>query len=262
MTRRFGSAAQLIEELGISEPNEINIEAIAQYCNATIVYEQLKGCEARILGTDTRAIITVNLISSRPRQRFSAGHELGHWMRDRGKAAFVCTQSVFDSQWQAANPEARANEFAAELLMPDSIFGPRAHSREMTFATAEDLASQFGTSLTATAIRLVTVGSYPAIVVCSQAGRRKWFVRGPDVPESIWPREEPTAYTVAADILSGKKSRSPNGIRGDAWLSYRGTSEHHIIEDSIAIAPATILTLLWWKDERQLVDMLEQDEEG
>ena len=97
MTKRFGSADQLIEELGIAEPNEIDIEAIAQYCGATIVYESLKGCEARILGTDTRAIITVNSDSPRARQRFSGGHELGHWMRDRGKAAFACTESVVNA---------------------------------------------------------------------------------------------------------------------------------------------------------------------
>jgi len=181
-------------------------------------------------------------------------------MRDRGKAAFACAESVFQSEWQTNNAEARANEFAAELLMPTKIFGAQARSREMTFQTVEELAQKFATSMTATAIRLVTVGSYPAMVICSRDGRRRWFVRGPDVPDSIWPREEPTAYTVAGDIFRGKKGRTPNEIRADAWLSYREARGHFIVEDSITLTRGTVLTLLWWKNERQLVEM-EEDEE-
>ena len=255
MKKRFGSADQLIEELGITEPEDIDIEAIAQYCGATIVYEPLKGCEARILGADARAIITVNSDSPRGRQRFSGGHELGHWMRDRGRAAFACTESMFQSEWQTNNAEAKANEFAAELLMPTKIFGACARSREMTFAAVRDLASRFGTSITAAAIRLVTVGSYPAVVIFSRDGQRRWFVRGPDVPDSIWPREEPTAYSVAGDIFSGKASRTPTEIRADAWLSYRGARDHLVIEDSIPLMRGSVLTLIWWKNERQLVEM-------
>lgn len=80
--------ATVLSELGVSVPSDIVIEGIAEYCGATIVYEPLDGCEARILGAGDRAIITVNANSPRPRQRFSAGHELGHWMRDRRKLAF------------------------------------------------------------------------------------------------------------------------------------------------------------------------------
>lgn len=257
---RFGSAEQLIEDLGITEPDEIDIEAIAQYCGATIVYEPLKGCEARILGTDTKAIITVNSDSPRTRQRFSGGHELGHWMRDRGKAAFACTESVFQSEWRTNNAEAKANEFAAELLMPTKIFGAHARSREVTFATVKDLANRFGTSITATAIRLVAVGSYPAMVIFSRDGRRRWFVRGPDLPESIWPLEEPTAYSVAGDIFRGKTTRTPNDIRADAWLYYREAQDHFVIEDSIPLMRGSVLTLIWWKNERQLVEMEENRE--
>ena len=66
----YKSPATLLEELGITEPLDIKIEAIAEYCDATIVYEPLKGCEARILGHGDRAIITVNSTSLRERQRF------------------------------------------------------------------------------------------------------------------------------------------------------------------------------------------------
>src|SRR5207244_787336 len=97
----------ILDELGVSAPSDIIIEGIAEYCGATIVYEPLDGCEARILGSDDRAIIAVNANSPRPRKRFSAGHELGHWMRDRGKRAFSCTESNLVRDWRVDDPERR-----------------------------------------------------------------------------------------------------------------------------------------------------------
>src|SRR5438445_770035 len=155
----YKSPSALLDELGVSEPKDIKIEAIAEYCGATIVYESLKGCEARILGHGDRAIITVNSTSLRERQRFSGAYELGHWMRDRGKIAFACTEVVFAAEWGNENPEWRVNRYAVELLLPEFMFSPRIRNREMTFATVRNLANEFETSLTATVIRLVELGS-------------------------------------------------------------------------------------------------------
>ena len=55
----YKSPSKVLDELGITEPDEIDIEAIAQYCGALIVYEKLEGCAARILGNGNEAIITV-----------------------------------------------------------------------------------------------------------------------------------------------------------------------------------------------------------
>ena len=65
------------EELGITCPSEIDIEAIAYYKDVVVKNEILTGCEARIIGIGDRAIITVNSHSNIERQRFSIGHELG-----------------------------------------------------------------------------------------------------------------------------------------------------------------------------------------
>src|SRR5229473_755209 len=107
----YRSPSALLEELGITEPWDIHVEAIAEYCGATIVYEPLKGCEARIIGHGDRAIITVSSTSLRERQRFSGAHELGHWMGDRGKVAFACVEMVFAAEWGEENPEVRANRY-------------------------------------------------------------------------------------------------------------------------------------------------------
>jgi Zn-dependent peptidase ImmA (M78 family) len=259
-TSRYRSPAALLKELGITEPEDIHIEAIAEYCGATIVYEPLQGCEARILGYGDRAIITVNRASPRARQRFSGGHELGHWMRDRGKIAFVCSEKVFATEWSNDNPERRANRYATDLLLPDFMFIPRAKNRAITFETVRDLANQFQMSLTATAIRLVEFGSFPAIIVCNEPGQRRWFIRGPDVPEVLWLRDEPEHYTIAYDLLQGKVDvRSPADVCADGWIDHQNAHRYCLREDSIRISAHLVLSLLWWKDERQILDFEENE---
>jgi IrrE N-terminal-like domain len=254
------TADNIIKELGISEPGDIDIEAIAQYCSATIVYERLKGCEARIVGNADRAIITVNSESRRGRQRFSAAHELGHWMRDRNQVGFSCTNNLFRSQWGAVNPERGANEFAADLLLPQTIFGRHAYASPVTLQAVRELAWKFDTSLAATAIRLVQHGSFPAMVVYLTEGVRKWFVAGPDVPSALFPRETPTGNTVAGELLrSSNVALGPQGVQADGWLTHSRSNWYELMEDSVRFRDGAILSLLWWKNEKQIIDLMDDE---
>ncbi len=258
----FRPAAVILRELGITEPEDIRIEAIAEYCHATVVYEPLQGSAARILGFKDHAYITVDSKSRRERQRFSAGHELGHWMMDRGKvSSFICAAKMFASEWSEDNPERRANRYATDLLLPKFMFEPRAKNREITFATVRALAYEFQVSLTATAIRLVELGSYPAILVCNEPTRRRWFFRGSDVPDVLRLRDKPGAYTNAYDLLHG--GTNPDGttdVAADGWINHPDARWYSLREDSVRIGYDFVLSLLWWKDERQLLD-LEEDED-
>ena len=47
-------AERLLQELGVTEPDEIDLEAIAYYVNARVRYRRLDGCEARIIGWATK----------------------------------------------------------------------------------------------------------------------------------------------------------------------------------------------------------------
>jgi Zn-dependent peptidase ImmA (M78 family) len=260
MPAAYRSPAHLLKDLGIAEPHEIDIEAIAQYCGATIVYEPLRGCEARILGNEDRAIITVNALSPLGRRRFSAGHELGHWMRDRGKVGFSCTEQVMIAEWGSVNTERAANEYAADLLMPAEMFARESLNKPITFDVVRELSDRFLTSLTATAIRLVRHGSFPAMLVYLENGRRKWFIRGDDVPETLWPLETPGLATTAADLLRGKGEDRPIPIQADGWMDHPRSKWYEVVEHSVRISSTANLSLLWWKDERQLLDLGDDEE--
>lgn len=214
------------------EPEDIKIEAIAEFCGATILYEPLEGAEARILGYGDRAIITVNHAAPRGRQRFSGAHELGHWMWDRGQIAFACTEPAFTREWSDDTPERRANQYATELLLPQKMVSARAKNREITFATVRDLADLFEMSLTATAIRLVEFGSLPAMIVCNDREGRRWFRRGPDVPDVLWPHDRVSSRTIAYDILyKGGAAPGSVDLGADGWFAHRDAHRYAIRED-------------------------------
>ena len=259
----FKAPAAVLDELGITEPSEIVIEAIAQHCGATIVYEPLDGCEARIIGRGDRAIITVSSKAPRPRQRFSGMHELGHWMRDRGRIAFACTANALLREWGDDNPERRANRWGADVLLPRRMFQTAAGGLPPTFDSARALAKAFETSLTATAIRLVELGAMPAMVVCTEATGRRWFFRADVIPRRLWPVAHPGSSTVAARLLSGelRQSAGPETVDASEWINDPRAAEYALVEDSVLATGGMVLTLLWWKDESQLLDVNEDGEE-
>lgn len=261
-SKRYNNAESLLKDLGVTDPAEIDIEAIAYYCGAKVRYRELTGCEASIVGSDQHAIITVNSRSRFERQRFSIGHELGHWMLDRGRENIGkwCQQKDIGAQWSFhSDPEARANAFAADLLMPGYLFVRQALNRPMTFETVIPISSYFRTSLTATAIRLVKFGSYPAMLVCHNKKRREWFVPGPDVPVDFYPHQMLDSASEAFDLINGAKGDmcAPTETPADIWINKKNAEDYDLIEQSVKIADALVLTILWWKNEAQIIDAAE-----
>jgi Zn-dependent peptidase ImmA (M78 family) len=254
---RFLQAVDLLHSLGITEPDEIDVCAIAQTQGATVVEKPVRGCEARIMGYGEKALIVVNSEAIPSRKRFSVAHELGHWMRDAGKISLGCDPETRLGSGEL-NSETSADRYASDLLMPRFMFEPRAKRRPMTFETASDLAREFRTSLTATSIRLIDYGSHPAMLVCSDAEGIRWFSRGRGVPTILRP-ESVGRMTFAHDLMTRSVgARTTGEVYSDQWLS---SVERHIVhEDSRLIGPELVLTLLWWKDEDPLIEIEEEQE--
>lgn len=257
----YRAPSQILNDLGITEPEDIDIEAIAEDCGATVRYKSLSGCAARIMGFRGRAIITIDEGAARRRQRFSAGHELGHWMRDRGQVAFQCGDENFQREWSAENPEKRANRFASDLLLPVGMFRRRLGGLPVTFETVRGLARVFCTSLTATAIRLVECGELPSMLVYTGARGREWFVASSGVKGRLWLENKPGRGSVAEALLRGDRSLAgPLEVRSDRWFNHHRADKHWVHEDSVPLLGGSVLSLLWWRDEAQLIEIDEEIE--
>ncbi len=266
--RRWHDPAALLRHLGITCPEDIDVEAIARYCNARVSYQSLNGCAGRIVGHRGRAVIVVDRNTHPFRRRFTIAHELGHWMFDRADVAHVYTEDAWGQPseqppaadngphevWYEDRPEQRANRWAAELLMPEGWFAPDAAGREISFDTVRDLAQHYRTSLTATALRLLELGSTPAMLIRSCRDQpNRWFRRGAGVPRSLWPHPEPWPGTVAFDLLHGHSLHTGlTAVAADGWIDRRDAWWFRVNEDSLPVGGGDVLTLISWPDDAQL----------
>lgn len=248
-------AEQLLKSLGVAEAKEIDVEAIAFTQNATVRRRPLDGCEARIVGTVERAIITVFDKSRDQRYRYSVAHELGHWNHHRGRA-FNCRPEDIGSAdgYDPFNPERVADRFAADLLMPRYLFEPSTRRfAKMNLDAAEELSHDFNVSLSAAAIRLVEFGPAPAMVICHRVGKKPWFHRHPHVPETFFPKAELHPDSYAMDVWSGKVARSRMATVGaDAWINHWKAERFQVVEQTFRTGRDRILTMVWWQNEAQI----------
>lgn len=252
------SPESLIDELGITEPEDIDLEAIAYYCKAVVQYRQLDGCAARIVGNRNQAIISVDDRSTRGRQRFSIGHELGHWMRDRGKGAHLCQVADMRRTWiSRSDPESLANAFAAELLMPADIFRNKAGERPVTLTTVRELAQQFQTSQTATAIRLTQLSPLPALLACYSKMGRRWFIRSRALPVDLFPVKELHHDTSAFENLFRGDTTSSRlrSVNARLWLSHPRAYQTTVNEESVLIGDDAILVCMSWNKTTDLIPL-------
>lgn len=251
-------AERLLKELGVTDPKEIDLEAIAWTLRARVRYRPLDGCDACITGDTERAIITVNSRSPPRRRRFSIGHELGHWQQHRGRILVCRADDIGRGRRNASTAERTADAYAADLLMPAYLFKPvaRAYSK-LDFATVRAIADVFDASYTATAIRLVETGHAYALLVCHGREGRKWFTSTPGVPERWIPRKDLDEGSRAPDVLSGRVGDDA-GLRkigADAWFDRTEAGRYDVLEQTISVGTDEILSLIVIGDEEMLEDI-------
>ncbi len=248
------AAEELLLSLGVDTPQGIDLEAIAWCLGAVVRVGRLESCEARIIGYGDKAIITVDPKHGPARLRFSIGHELGHWHHHRGRSS-ICRAEDIGREGQALNhPERVADGFAADLLLPAYLFRPAAaRLKRTTFAAVDDLARQFQTSRTATAMRMVDFGPEPAMIVCHSPTGRRWFKRGSGVPDRWFPREDLDAQSNAFEALHGGVDRpQPFLIGADAWFDRREAESYEVYEQTVRGGGGDVLTLLTFKSAAML----------
>lgn len=117
------------------------------------------GPQGALIRHGNRWVILVNTADSLlVRQRFTAAHELGHYLFDRDRGPLLVDQDVYAA---AGDPvEVRANAFAVHLLLPADVLRSRVADVSFSLQSDEDivgLAMNFGISITSLAWHLRNV---------------------------------------------------------------------------------------------------------
>jgi Zn-dependent peptidase ImmA (M78 family) len=233
--------------LGIERPDQIDLEAIAWERGALVKYRPLDRCEAMIVGSQRRAIITVNSRSIPTRRRFSLGHEIGHWHHHRGRILFCGTADIGNPGHGALDPENQADQFASDLLMPDFMFRPRVMKlKRPLLSTSREIAEEFGVSLTATLLKLAAFDRFPIVVVCHNRRGRRWFRSAPMLPGWWFPKDDLDAESATFEMLFGGAAEISYArkIGADAWFEFRGVECYQIQEQAFRLPNDEVLTLL------------------
>lgn len=218
--RASAAALELLQQFAITTPRDIQVQNLATACGAVVIEAPLEGCEARLVRGRTRGVIRVrSTIPESGRKRFAAAHELGHFLLHADVSQyFICTADDL-RDYRHSPVEIEANRFASHLLMPAFLFRPRCRNKDPNIATVQVLATEFETSLTASAIRFVEESGHLCTVVLSRDKVIEWAKssEGPRAPriekgQSLSP--DSLAYHCTADDQLSPWQEVP----ATAWL--------------------------------------------
>ncbi len=133
--------------------------------------------------------------------------------------------------------------------MPKSIFARRCDVARPSLTHVRQLAAEFATSLSATAIRFVECTPEPCAVVYAQAGRISWWSRNESFGLWLDRGETLSRDTYAFDAGAGKRVDDRMQLTdATAWSADRAADDLELFEHPMALpAIGGVITLFWHK---------------
>lgn len=243
-----------IDEFAISEPSEIDIEAIAFEQQAVVLEKPLNGCEAMIIGAGDKATITVNSSSEVPRKRFSVGHELGHWFKDRGKVGNLCSHSDMENpSGVSRNRENIANSYASELLIPTYLLQDQLTGSCLDLDLVSSVKSAFNTSFMMTLRRVITSDHHMGhFVIYRKDGTRYLFDKHSNLPGCFFPTSIAPPGSKIHDLISNNVKSVSGEVDGSVWCREGWADEATVHEYAFHYHEDMFISLVWWKDEEPI----------
>jgi len=252
-------AGLLLDRLGVTGVPDVRV--IAGKLGLGIEEGDVTGFDGalvRVKGASTGVIALRKSIREGGRKNFTIAHEIAHFVLPKHEDSSVCRSSQIETWSKAlAARELEANEFAAELLLPEVVVRAKVGNSEPSLAVAKSICQTFSTSLTASAYRLAELTSFRCAVVWSSQRRVIWFRPSAEFGQWVRIRDLVDPRTFAFDCFEGRAVPSkPEAVPASAWLS--GTTlraDAMILEESCSMPfYDAVLTLLWIKDATETSD--------
>lgn len=246
-------ARRLLKKYKVKEPKDIDLGRIAHELNLIIEEDDLEGCDGmlQVCVEPKCGIITVKSSIREPGQkRFIIAHEIGHFESPaRPGLGYNCVPADLNPSNQRIKPEERAaNSFAAELLMPESLFVPLLAGKQLGMNLIKDLASEFETTMTATLRRFVKFTDARCALVCSENEKIKYCIPSKSFGFRLQSGDPVDGNSFAIDFFKfGYLDERAQSVLAEAWIKNSKLGPHtRIKEQSIAQRNYnSVLTLLW-----------------
>jgi Zn-dependent peptidase ImmA (M78 family) len=240
-------ARNLIAELQIKKPSEIDVELIANHRGLLVERRPLTQEEGRIVHSGGVGVITVSERAYRSAKwRWVIAHELGHFHRHPEIDQYALCTAMDMNAGQGVGRESEANDFAAELLLPEHLFKKRCDRNRPSLKDVRDLAEEFRTSLTATAMRFVYFAPEPCAVVQSTGAVVDWCAWSENFRLGIRRGARLSTKTYAGDLFAGRVVGDySQQVDGEAWSDSAWAADIDLFEHSIKVSTGSVLTMLW-----------------
>lgn len=266
MTAAAELAELLLQRFGVS--GKPDLAALCRSLGLRVREKYFDGFDGvlRRSKTQQKGIIGVNArIGEASRKRFTMAHEIAHFVIPyHRELQSPCETGNIDAFSRTlVRPELEANEFAAELLLPEKQVATRFTLDNPSLATISAVAGEFESSLSATAWRFLELTREACAIVWSVSGKSVWYRTNEALPFPMAVKSLPWPSSMAAKLFAGETVQG--GMRqvdADTWF-YSSTAERIglLWEDSVYLANYdAVFTLLWAIDVTPEKAEAEEDE--
>lgn len=269
---------ELIEFADLTKPAEIVTEILTQNPGITIPipldeiahasgiheihYKPLDGLEGALVANPEKSegVILVNEKARHHRQRFTLGHELGHFLIPRHGHKMECgINELSISEKKSMNSiqriELEANKFSAELLMPAILFTQfKGYRNEPSINCLIEQSNFFDVSFEACAHRYVALHDYPVAIVFSHNGKVRYSTSNKEFPFWVIPSKGDNlpvqSYTHSLNF--SKANSISTGISDSSnWIESNRDYEtpEEVIEEVYIMESGYTVTMLSFDDE-------------
>lgn len=196
-----------------------------------------------------RRVIGVNAAQRATRQRFTACHEIAHFVL---KLPSEHSESPSWSYKGRSPNEIWCDVFAAELLLPIDLFKPRVIRSDIGLQAVSSLAEEFGASFSATGSRFAAVADVPCVFVLAQEGIVRYASRSKALRDAYGMIRAGTKLprgSLSERVRAGRASDGAEECDADLWLAQWERGGVLLEEARHSASWDQTLTLLWFADE-------------
>ena len=173
-------ASELRRDMEIDDTTAINLQNAMEFLKISFKEATLS---SRVLGAckvvGLKKMIVVSEKMQDPNQkRFTISHEIGHVIAHNG--SHKCQIDDFKMWLGKKDIERAANQFAAELLLPESAVLAKLRLQDVSLDLAKELSQHYGISLLSSTLRLIELCDENTALFYQKGDSISWSFLSPD----------------------------------------------------------------------------------
>jgi Zn-dependent peptidase ImmA (M78 family) len=235
-------------EVGYAHPTELEIEVLAHIRGVLVRESPTRGARANLVRVGSRGVISVAEGLPGEQRRWAIAHELGHFeTHPAANYLGLCVGEDLRFSYDASGHEPEANAFAAELLMPEDLFGARCDVAKVSWTPILALAREFQVSVTAAALRFIAFTWDRVAIVMSKDGKVAWSQATRDFGRRPTRGAALNQWSLAYDFFKkGQVSAIPETVSAQAWVP-SARSDEEVVEHVFPMRSLGVaLSILWF----------------